>query len=108
MTLQELKAQLVTLRPEEKGQVLQLLVADLTGAWPGIEKTSGVCGGAARIVDTRVPVWTLEVDRRMGWTDEIILANYPALRSSDLENAWAYVANHRDEVEAEIRANEDA
>jgi len=55
MILQELEAQLVSLSPADKARMLQTLVYDLTNSWPGIEKTSGVAGGAACIVRTRHP-----------------------------------------------------
>ena len=35
-------------------------------SWPGIEQTPGVQGGDARIVRTRIPIWTLEAYRRLG------------------------------------------
>jgi len=79
------------------------------GALPaGIERTPGVAGGAACIARTRIPVWLLESYRRLGLDEPKILANYPTLRASNLVQCWAYVASHRDEIEAAIRANEAA
>jgi uncharacterized protein (DUF433 family) len=37
-----------------------------------------------------------------------LLSSYPSLRAEDLSNAWAYVRNHRDEIEREIAENEAA
>ncbi|NEO64576.1 MAG: DUF433 domain-containing protein, partial [Moorea sp. SIO4G2] len=34
--------------------------------WTGIEKTPGVCGGDARIANTRIPVWVLVQARNLG------------------------------------------
>jgi uncharacterized protein (DUF433 family) len=77
-------------------------------AWPGIEMTPGVAGGDACIVRTRIPVWTLESYRRLGWTEAQILDNYPSLGAVDLVNAWAYADAHGEEIEQAIRENEEA
>ena len=77
-------------------------------AVPGIESAPGVCGGAPRIVRTRIAVWTLEQARRLGAGDVELLQAYPALRAEDLTNAWAYVRSHRQEIENQIRENESA
>lgn len=73
---------------------------------PGIETRPGVCGGAACIVHTRIPVWVLEQSRRLGLSDADLLRSYPTLRADDLTNAWAYVRRHRDEIDLQIRENE--
>lgn len=57
---------------------------------------------------TRIPVWVLAGYRRLGWSEARILENYPTLSAADLVNAWAYADAHPDEIEAEIRANEEA
>ena len=77
-------------------------------AFPGIESTEGVCGGAARVVRTRIPVWTLETYRRLGWDDERLLANFPTLRPADLTYAWLYVSGNQREIEQAIREQEEA
>ncbi len=46
--------------------------------------------------------------RRLGLTEAQILGAFPALRATDLVNAWSYVAGHRDEIERQIRENEEA
>jgi uncharacterized protein (DUF433 family) len=74
----------------------------------GIESTPDVCGGDPRIAGTRLPVWTLEQYRRLGLTEAQILDAFPGLRAADLVNAWAYVAAHPDEIERQIRENEEA
>lgn len=74
----------------------------------GIEKTPNVCGGAACITSTRIPVWVLEGYRRLGWTEEKLLAGYPTLRPADLIHAWAYVDANRSEIDEAIRQNEAA
>lgn len=92
----------------EKAQLLQWVVRDLGDVYPGVESTANVCGGSARIVRTRIPVWVLEQARRLGTTEAELLTAYPTLRAEDLTNAWAYVRSHREEVDREIQENEDA
>ena len=72
----------------------------------GIERTPGVCGGSARIVRTRIPIWTLESYRRQGATESGILKSFPSLTAGDLVNAWAYVAINSQEIEKDIFENE--
>ena len=74
----------------------------------GIESTPEVCGGDPRIAGTRIPVWTLEHYRRLGLTEAQILGAFPALRAADLVNAWFFVAGHLDDVDRQIRENEEA
>jgi uncharacterized protein (DUF433 family) len=76
--------------------------------WTAIDKNLGVSGGDAVIGRTRIPVWALEGYRRLGWDETEILENFPALRASDLAQAWAYVAAHRAEIELALHANEEA
>lgn len=99
---------LSSLTRAEKAQVLQWIVKDLGDSFPGIESTEGVCGGSARIVRTRIPIWTLEQARRLGTSEADILKAFPTLRAEDLANAWAYVRSHRAEIEKEISENEEA
>lgn len=108
MSIDQLRAQLQALTPGEKAEVLKLLAAELTQHWSGIDRTPEVCGGAACISRTRIPVWLLVGYRRSGWSEARILENYPALRAGDLANAWAYAAAHVEEIDAELLANEAA
>jgi|HubBroStandDraft_2_1064218.scaffolds.fasta_scaffold21162_3 uncharacterized protein (DUF433 family) len=73
-----------------------------------IEKTRGVAGGSACLVRTRIPVWSLENCRRLGWTERALLKNFPTLRLQDLQAAWSYAARHKSEIDREIRNNEAA
>ena len=97
-----------TMTRAEKAQVLQWVARDVGDALPGIASIPGVCGGEPCIVRTRIPVWTLEQARRLGASEADLLHAYPTLRAEDLTNAWAYVRSHRQEIEDEIRENEDA
>jgi uncharacterized protein (DUF433 family) len=105
---EEVKEILSTLTRAEKAELLQWVVQDLGDAFPGIEMTPGVCGGEPCIVRTRIPVWLLEQARRLGANDSDLLRSYPTLRAADLVNAWAYVRSHRDEIDQQIKENEEA
>lgn len=70
-----------------------------------IEHTAGVCGGEACIGRTRIAVWMLEEARRLGASEEQLLADYPGLSNADLAAAWAYVGAHREEIERAIQTN---
>lgn len=106
--LQEIEKLLTTLTRADKAQVLQWVVRDLGGAFPGIEATPYVCGGEPCIVRTRIPVWVLVQAKRLGTSEAEILRSYPALRAEDLANAWAYARAHREEIDFQIQANETA
>ena len=73
-----------------------------------IAKTANVCGGSSCIRSTRIPVWSLVVWRTQGVTDQRLLEFYPTLTQEDLDAAWVYEAAHRDEIDHEIKSNEDA
>jgi uncharacterized protein (DUF433 family) len=74
----------------------------------GIEKTPGVCGGRARIRNTRIPVWLLVFYRKTGATDERQIEYYPHLTSTELEAAWDYYQHNANEVEQAIWYNDAA
>ena len=75
---------------------------------PGIDCIPGVCGGDPCIHNTRIPVWVLAQYRRLGMGEANILKNYPTLRAEDLVLAWAYEQSHREEIDRQIAANEEA
>lgn len=106
--LQEAEKLLPALSRAEKAQLLQWVIRDLGDAFPGIESKPGISGGEPCIVRTRIPVWVLEQARRLGVTEADILRSYPTLRAEDLIHAWAYVRAHREEIEQQIRENEEA
>lgn len=107
-SLGDLEKILQTLSPGEKAQILRWVVQDLGGAFPGIDSRVDVCGGDPCIVRTRIPVWLLERARRLGVTEQELLAAYPSLRAEDLVNAWAYACAHAAEIETQIGENEAA
>jgi uncharacterized protein (DUF433 family) len=96
------------LSPAEKAQLLDTVARDLGTAFPGIESNPSVCGGEPCIVRTRIPVWLLEQARRLGTSEADLLRAYPTLRAADLVNAWSFVRMHREEIDRQIRENEEA
>lgn len=85
--LQEAEQLLAFMSRAEKAHLLQVLVRDLGDAFPRIESTPQVGGGSARIVRTRIPVWTLVRARQIGISEADLLHSYPTLRAEDLTNA---------------------
>ena len=75
--------------------------------YPAIVATPSVCGGAARLIRTRIPVWAIERMRQLGFSEIDILRSYPSLRAVDLVQAWSYADRHRNEIDKAIRENEE-
>lgn len=109
----EVIEQIEKLDPVEREQVLCQLTTKFASTRPAadfyanIVKTPGVCGGDARIIRTRIPVWLLERMRQFNVSESEILRSYPTLRAIDLVQAWSYADNHREEIEMQIRENEE-
>ena len=83
-----------------------LLQGQLTAR--NIQKTAGVCGGYARIRNTRIPVWTIISLQHQGADDTEILRNFPSLTLFDLAATKAYYASHTEEIDQTITShNED-
>jgi uncharacterized protein (DUF433 family) len=73
-----------------------------------ITKTPGVLGGAACIGARRIAVWMLVEARRLGYSDGELLQRYdPPLTAQELAAAWRYAEQHGEEIEANIRDNQD-
>jgi uncharacterized protein (DUF433 family) len=104
--LDQIEQLIPSLTGGEKARLLQMVAHDLGEAFPGIESTPGVCGGEPCIVRTRIPVWLLVRARELGTSESELLRSYPTLRAEDLANAWGYARSHRQEIEDQIRANE--
>lgn len=107
MTTPQLEAQLQSLTPTQKAEAVQFLLMVIGNQSQGIHKTPGVCGGDACVGNTRIPVWSLVNDRRLGMSDARILEAFPDLTAADLVNAWVYANTHPEEIEAAIRENEE-
>ena len=78
----------------------------LTQSW--IQKSAGVCGGEPRVRNTRHTVAGLVEWKQQGVTDGRILEHHPDLTQTDLEVAWAYYVNHRDEIDRAIKEAAEA
>jgi uncharacterized protein (DUF433 family) len=72
-----------------------------------IQKTQGICGGYARIRDTRIPVWSLVSLRLQGANEEYLLRNYPSLTAHDISVAWQYYTDHQTEIDQLIANHSD-
>jgi uncharacterized protein (DUF433 family) len=106
--LQDAEKILSSMNRAEKAQVLQWVARDLGDAFPGIDTIPNVSGGEPCIVRTRIPVWVLVQARNLGTTESSLLEAYPTLRAEDLANAWAYYRSHKNEIEKQIKENEEA
>jgi uncharacterized protein (DUF433 family) len=74
-----------------------------------IQKTPDICGGDACIRNSRVPVWSLVVARRLGIADAELLHYFVApLSAADIQAALAYYEQHPKEIEQEIQLNQEA
>ncbi len=107
-SLEQIEQLLRDLTPGEKALLLQRVAQELGQAIPGIDSDPAICGGEPRIIRTRIPIWLLEQGRRLGLTEAALLESYPTLRATDLANAWAYIASHREQIERQIAENEAA
>src|SRR5437016_3515989 len=105
--------QIEKLDPVDREQVLCQLSArfpptrSASDLYSNIVCTPGVCGGVARIIRTRIPVWTLARMRQLGVSESEILRSYPTLRAVDLVQAWSYTDGHRQEIDTQIKENEE-
>jgi uncharacterized protein (DUF433 family) len=74
-----------------------------------IQKAPNVCGGDACIRNTRIPVWSLVAVRQLGVSEEDLRRHFVTpLTVADVEAALAYYEQHPEEIEQEIRLNEEA
>ena len=76
-----------------------------TASW--ISKKTDRCGGDACLRDTRITVWGLVAQRRLGLSDAEIVEAVRGMSSADLEAAWDYAAANKGEIDEAIRANEE-
>lgn len=79
---------------------------DATTKKSRVQKTPNVCGGDARIRNTRITVWGLMLSRRLGASDSGILENIVGLTPDDLEAAEDYYLRNPAEIDEAIRMNE--
>jgi uncharacterized protein (DUF433 family) len=70
--------------------------------------TPGVCGGKPRIVGHRITVQHVALwHERGGLSPQEIVARHPGITLGDVYAALAYYHDHRDEILAQIRADEE-
>jgi uncharacterized protein (DUF433 family) len=75
---------------------------------PRIVKTPGTCGGKPRIAGHRVTVKHVVLDhQRGGMSPDEIASTYPSLTLGDVYAALAYYYDHRDEIDANIKADDE-
>ena len=67
----------------------------------------GYCGGKAHIAGHRIKVQQIVIwHERQGKSPDEIAADYAGLTLSDVHAALAYYYDHRDEIDADLRADE--
>ena len=72
-----------------------------------IVKTPGTCGGRARIDGHRIRVQDVAIEYEwQGLSPEEICHEHPGLTLAQVHAALAYYYDHRDEILAEIKADE--
>lgn len=73
-----------------------------------VTKTPGVCGGKACVAGTRVRVMDIAIwHERLGWSADKIVSEIPNLTLSDVHAALTYYFDHREEIEEDIRLNDE-
>lgn len=73
-----------------------------------ITKTPGVCGGKACVAGTRVRVMDIVIwHEHFGWGADEIVSQIPSITLSDVHAALAYYFDNREEIEEDIRRNDE-
>lgn len=103
MTLKEQLLQTIETLPDE---LLAETLEFVQALQQPIRKTPGICGGAARIRDTRIPVWTIIAYQQQGATDSELLRNHPGLTPHDIQAALNYYERNREEIDQWLAENE--
>ncbi len=85
---------------------------DATSGPPGdrvrIVSTPGTCGGKPRINGHRITVKHIVLDhQRGGMSPDEIVSAYPSVTLSDVYAALAYYHDHRADIDADIKADDD-
>lgn len=71
-----------------------------------IEVTPGVCGGRARIAGHRIRVQDIVLWTEQGRSPDQIVADFPQLSLADVHAALAYYYDHREEIDRQIREDD--
>ena len=73
-----------------------------------IEITPGVCGGKPRIAGHRITVQNIVIwHERGGLSPDEIVSRHPGITLADVYAALTYYHDHREEVRAQSRADEE-
>ena len=72
-----------------------------------IEITPGTCGGRARVAGHRIRVQDIVIWTEQGRSADQIVADFPQLSLADVYAALAYYHDHREEIDRQIREDED-
>lgn len=70
-----------------------------------VQKTAGVCGGHARVRNTRIAVWTLISLAHQGMDDAALIQDFPGLTYFDLLAARLYYQAHRPEIDSLVASH---
>ena len=71
-----------------------------------IEVTPDVCGGRARVAGHRIRVQDVVLWTEQGQSADQIVAEFPQLSLADVYAALAYYHDHREEVDQQIREDD--
>jgi uncharacterized protein (DUF433 family) len=72
-----------------------------------IQKTKGICGGYARVRNTRIAVWTIISLQHQGADEPELLRNFPILTPFDLMAVQVYYQTHKNEIDHLIASRAD-
>lgn len=87
------------LAPDDYALLQSVLIAKT------IQKTAGVCGGHARIRNTRIAVWTIISFVHQGMEEEALLYHFPSLTPFDLLAARHYYRTNFTEIDSLIKSH---
>lgn len=111
MDVQELARAALNLSFEQRKELIASLFAQLPMTEQMIKhitKTTAVCGGKACVAGTRVRVMDVVIwHERLGWSADEIVSQIPSLTLSDVYAALTYYFDHREEIEEDIRLNDE-
>jgi len=83
-----------------------MATANARVSYPHVTKAPGVCGGKACIDGTRIRVYNVVFLHKEGAADEKIREAYPDLTPAQIHAALAYYYDNRDEIDADLAADE--
>ena len=84
------------------------LLRSLSGVRDHVVSTPDACGGKPRIAGSRIQVKHIVVmHERQGMSPEEIVSEYPHLTLAGIYAALSYYHDHREEINADIRAERE-